>query len=338
MHKLLWIFSLCVCFTACKKTPKYDYNKLSGFTQGTSYHITYENNTGKDYSLAVDSLLQAFSKSLSTYDSTSVISGINLNKPNAKADELFIKVFRKAKDFYDLSGGAFDITVGPLVNAWGFGPPGPQAKIDTTQIPALLQLVGMNRVHLQGNTVVKDNPNIRIDVNAIAQGFSVDYIADYFENEGVKNYMVEIGGEVRTKGKNAKGEYWRIGVDKPLDNNSLPGQNLQAILQLNNKSISTSGNYRKFYERNGVKYAHTINPKTGFPAKNNLLSATVLADDCTTADALATTFMVLGLDKSIELLKKLKHVEVFFIYNDANGNYQQYFSKGMKKRVLQDEK
>jgi FAD:protein FMN transferase len=330
---LIAFFTLCLLSCTHKK---YEYVKLSGYTQGTSYHITYEDVKGTNYAQAIDSFLQAFSHSLSTYDSTSVISQINRNIPGAQADEYFIKVFHKSKEIYELSDGAFDITVAPLVNIWGFGPSGPHPKNDTIQIPALLKLVGMNKVHINGKTVVKDDPNIRFDVNAIAQGYSVDLVCEFLEKRGIKNYLVEIGGEVRAKGKKAKNELWRIGIDKPLDNNEAPGEDMQAIIQLDNRSISTSGNYRHFFIENGIKYAHTIDPKTGYPARSTLLSVSVLAKDCMTADGLATTFMVLGIDKSLKLLKKMKGIEVYFIYNDAQGKYQQYFSKGMKKRIIQD--
>jgi thiamine biosynthesis lipoprotein len=192
----------------------------------------------------------------------------------------------------------------------------------------------MKNVRLENHQIIKAMPGIQLDVNAIAQGFSVDLVCDFFDREGVKNYLVEIGGEVRAKGINATGKNWRIGIDKPVDGNMVAGQELEAIVEISNKAISTSGNYRKFYVEKGVKYAHTINPKTGRPTKNTLLSATVVGDDCITTDALATSFMVHGVEGSKELLKKLPGIEVFFIYSGEKGEYLTFYTEGMKKMIL----
>jgi thiamine biosynthesis lipoprotein len=191
----------------------------------------------------------------------------------------------------------------------------------------------MNKVRIENERVIKDNPNIVIDVNAIAQGFSVDVVAEFLEKQGSTNYLVEIGGELKAKGINAKGNTWRIGIDKPVDGNQVAGANIQAIVEISGKSLATSGNYRKFFVENGVKYAHTINPKTGYPAKNTLLSATIIADDCMTADAYATVCMASGLEKSLEVLKKVKGLEAYLIYNDDEGKYQTYVTEGLKGMI-----
>jgi len=311
--------------------------KISGFAQGTTYNITYENSTNEDYSQDIDSILKAFDKSCSIYDSTSIISRINNNDPRVEADDWFVAVFNKSAEVNTISGGAFDITVGPVVNAWGFGS-GPVAKHDTAYIDSLLQYVGMEKVKLEGRKVIKKYPGVKLDVNALAQGFSVDVVCDFFKNKGIRNYLVEIGGEVRGKGTNARDKYWHIGIDKPSEGNMNPGKELQAIIEINNKSLATSGNYRAFYEENGVKYSHTIDPKTGFPARNTLLSTTVVCDDCMTADAYATSFMVLGLEKSKELLAKLKGTEVYFVFSNLQGEYDVYFSEGMKNMIVEQEK
>lgn len=320
---------------ACK-TKKSEYLKISGFAQGTTYHITYENSNNQDYSTDIDSILKAFDKSLSVYDSTSVISRINDGDPSVEADNWFIEVFNKSAEVNAISGGAFDITVGPVVRAWGFGN-GPIAKHDTAYIDSLLQFVGMDKVKLEGRKVIKKYPGVKIDVNAIAQGYSVDVVCDFFKNKGIKNYLVEIGGEVRGKGTNASEKFWQIGIDKPTDGNMMPGEQLQAIIQINNKSLATSGNYRKYFVENGIKYAHTIDPKTGFPARNTLLSTTVVCDDCITADAYATAFMVIGLEKSKELISKLQGVEVYFVYSNLQGQYEVFISEGMKKMIVEEE-
>ena len=322
-----------VFLVACQ-SKKSDYLRISGFAQGTTYNITYENSNNEDYTFDIDSILKAFDKSLSIYDSTSIISRINDNDPTVEADDWFVTVFNKSVEVSAISEGAFDITIGPVVKAWGFGN-APIAKHDTAYIDSLLQFVGMDKVKLEGRKVIKKYQGVKIDVNAIAQGYSVDVVSNFFEHKQIKNYLVEIGGEVRCKGTNAKNSVWRIGIDKPTDGNLTPGGELQAIIELNNKSLTTAGNYRKFFVENGVKYGHTIDPKTGFPAKNTLLSATVVCDDAMTADAYDTAFMVLGLEKSIELLKKLPGIEVYFIYSNAEGEFEIYFSEGLKKMIVE---
>jgi thiamine biosynthesis lipoprotein len=322
--------------TACQP-KKREYVKISGFAQGTTYNITYENSTNEDYSQDIDSILKAFNRSLSIYDSTSVISRINNNDPTVEADDWFIQVFRKSAEVNASSGGAFDITVGPVCKVWGFGN-GPVMKHDTAYIDSLLQFVGMDKVQLEGRKVIKKYPGVKLDVNAIAQGYSTDLVCDFFKSKGLKNYLVEIGGEVRGSGTNAKDQFWHIGIDRPKEDNMMPGSDLQAIVEMNNKALSTSGNYRSFFVEKGVKYAHTIDPKTGFPARNTLLSASVVCDDCMTADAYATTFMVLGVEKSKMLLSKLHGIEVYFVYTNMQGNYEVFFTEGMKAMILEQKK
>jgi thiamine biosynthesis lipoprotein len=336
MKLISFAFFFLLLLNACQ-TKKSEYLKISGFAQGTTYHITYENSNNEDYSADIDSILKAFDKSLSIYDSTSVISRINNNDPGVEADNWFVEVFKKSAEVYSVSGGALDITVGPVVRAWGFGN-GPIAKHDTAYIDSLLQYVGMDKVRLEGRKVIKKYPGVKLDVNAVAQGYSVDVVSKYFEKKGIKNYLVEIGGEVRCKGTNAKDILWHVGINRPTDGNISPGEQIQAIIELDNKSLTTAGNYRKFFVENGVKYGHTINPKTGFPAKNTLLSATVICDDAITADAWDTAFMVLGLEKSKELLKKLPGIEVYFIYSNEEGKYEVFYSEGMKKMIVEEEK
>lgn len=321
----------------CTLPQKAEYVQLAGHAQGTTYHITYQNTTNIDYSRSIDSLLSDFDKSLSVYDSTSIISRINANDTTVTINHHVLTAYTKALEVSILSKGAFDITVGKLVRAWGFGP-GPKAKHDEAYIHNLLQFTGINKVKLVGNKLKKASPEVILDFNALAQGYSVDLVAQFFDKQGISNYMVEIGGEIRAKGVSSHDRDWRIGIDKPDDTNQEQGVNIQEVIQFSNLSVSTSGNYRKFYEENGVKYAHTINPKTGKPARNTLLSATVVAPDCITADALATTFMVLGVDKSKQLLAQLPNIEVYFVYSGSNGEYLIYASDGLKKMIVNSDK
>jgi thiamine biosynthesis lipoprotein len=309
-----------------------EYIKLAGFTQGTTYHITYKSRDGKNLQHEIDSLLKDFDMSLSLYVPNSIVSRINRNDPTVEADEKLAAVFKESASVNKKTGGVFDITVAPLVNAWGFGFKATESN-DSAVIDSLLQYVGMEKVKLSGKKVIKAFPQVMLDFNAIAQGYSVDLVSLYLEKQGVKDYLVEIGGEVRTRGRNEKGNSWRIGIDKPVEGNMIPGASMQAIITLNRRSLATSGNYRKFYEKDGIKYAHTINPKTGYPVISNLLSATVVANDCMTADAYATAFMVMGLDQSKKFLADHKYLEAYLIYSDDKGNFRVFFTQGLEEML-----
>jgi thiamine biosynthesis lipoprotein len=276
--------------------------------------------------------LDNFNKSLSIYDPASIISRFNQNIPGTLADLKFTEVFNKSLEVYHNTDGLFDITVGPIVNALGFGNTD-TLNVDSTLIDSLLQYVGMNKVSLKDGMLVKGHPNMQLDVNAIAQGYSVDLVAAFLEGKKIKNYLVEIGGEVRARGKNERRKVWRIGIDKPIEGNNIPGQNLQAIVALKNKSLATSGNYRKYYEKNGIKFVHTVNPKNGYPVISNLLSATIIADDCTSADAYATALMVMGTDQSIAFLQTHDFLEAYLIYTDQEGRFQVYATPGLARFI-----
>ena len=314
---------------SCGSDKPGPYRKLSGFTQGTTFHVTYEDRANKDFSTSIDSIFNAFNLTFSAYIPNSIVSRINQNDPTVLLDDQFIEVFLKSQEVWKETNGDMDLTVAPLVNVWGFGPE-KRAQVDSAQIDSLLQYVGMEKIRLEGRRLIKNHPGIKLDVNSIAQGYSVDVIYRFFEDLGIKNFMVEIGGEVRVKGKNPKGDFWRIGVDKPVEGNSVAGENLQTIILLNNKAVTTSGNYRKFLEEDGRKYSHIIDPHTGYPYKNNLLSVTVIADDALTADGYDTGLMVLGLEGARALLKKHPELDAYMIYSDENGKYQVEFTKGIQ--------
>jgi thiamine biosynthesis lipoprotein len=235
----------------------------------------------------------------------------------------------------EISGGAFDITVGPLVRAWGFGADR-QRNFDEQKLDSLLNLVGMDKVKLVDGKIVKSNPNIIIDFNAISKGFSVDVVARYLNELGIKNYLIEIGGELRTQGTR-NGNLWKVGIDKPEDTNFIKGQaGLQAVVSITNKSMATSGNYRRFYIEDGVKYSHTIDPKTGYPIKNRLLSVTVLANECAIADGIATVCMVLGHEKAIEFINSHPEYSAFMIYSGDNGEFETWLSDSLKEFVVEN--
>ncbi len=232
------------------------------------------------------------------------------------------------------TGGALDITVAPMVNAWGFGFKNKE-NITPALIDSLKQLVGYEKIRLENGKIMKQDPRMMLDCNALAEGYMCDLVGDYLARQGCKNFMVEIGGEVVARGKNSKGEYWRIGVSKP-DEENLMSQQLKAIIRLEDKAVTTAGNYRKFYVEDGKKYAHTIDPKTGYPVQHSLLSATVVAGDAMTADAFDTAFMVLGLERSIELANSRDDIEVYFIYADEAGHYKTYASEGLKSLLIKE--
>src|SRR5664279_251340 len=327
-------FSLLIIF-GCSRFYADKYSYVEGFTQGTTYHITFLNKSQTDFSKEIHHMLDSLDLSLSIYNPNSIISRMNRNE-DVKADPWFTRVFNKSMEISAASDGAFDITVGPLVNAWGFGI-APKMKVDSSEIDSLKNLVGYKKVKLVEGRLIKQNPNSRLDVNAIAQGYSVDVICGYFEDHGIKDYLVEIGGELRARGFNPRGEYWRVGIDRPIEGNNTPGSNLQATLKLKNRALATSGNYRKFYEEAGVKYGHHIDPATGYPARQNILSATVMSKEDITSDGWGTAFMVMGLEKSKKVLTKHPELEVYFVYNDSIGNYKIYSSKGFSKWLVDEQ-
>ncbi len=315
----------------CSFLQKGEYFYNEGGTQGTSYHIVYQNPQNIDLHDSIKNILHRFDLSLSSYIPNSIISKVNRNE-DVKLDFHFTEVFAASLEVYKQSEGLFDITVAPLVNAWGFGPER-KLHMDKKVVDSLLQVIGMDKVNIADGRIRKTDPRVKVDVNAIAQGYSCDVVAGYLEDLGIRNYLVEIGGEIVSKGHNAEGNTWRVGIDRPAEGSMIPGQELQAVVELKNKGLATSGNYRKFIEENGVKYAHTINPKTGYPVMSNLLSATIIAKDCMTADAYATVCMVAGLEKSKEIIQKVGGLEAYLIYSDENGEYKIYTTKGMEKMI-----
>jgi thiamine biosynthesis lipoprotein len=317
--------------TSCHFGTGGEYYTIQGFTQGTSYRITYQHPTEYNIQGCVDSLLRAFDLSLSAYEPESILSAINRNE-EVRTDTLFRTVFREAARVYQLTGGAFDITLGPVIDAWGFGP-GQRMNVDSALVDSLLQYVGMDKVALAGDSVIKSNPGVKINVNAIAQGYAVDVVSRFLDELGCWNYMVEIGGEIRTRGINRKGSFWRIGVDRPDFGNMVPGQQLQAIISLNDRSLATSGNYRKFYEKDGVRITHTIDPATGYPRVSRLLSVTILTRDCMTADAYATACMVMGLEKAKAFIEGLPHTDAYFVYGNDAGTYQVWYTDRLRKYI-----
>ena len=322
--------------SACKNAEA-EFVGIQGFIFSSTYSVIYESSkkiTPDELKQNIEKMLNEFSASLSSYDSTSLLSRINRNE-DLKVDAYIEEIYKNSVMISEMSGGLFDITVGPLVRAWGFGPDG-RRNFDEQKLDSLLNLVGMDKVKLVDGKVVKSNPNIVLEFNAIAKGFSVDVVARYLNKLGIKNYLIEIGGELRVRGTK-NGNLWKIGIDKPEDSNLMKGMaGLQAIVSITDKAMATSGDYRRFYVEDGVKYSHTIDPRTGYPVRNRLLSVTTLADECGIADGIATVCMVLGHEKAIEFINSHPEYSAFMIYSGANGEFETWMSESLKEYVVED--
>lgn len=301
------------------------YQKDSGFVFGTSYNITY--NYGENLKDEIEKVLKDVDNSLSPFNEKSTITAIN-NNEYPEIDDMFYEVFNISKDVNKDTDGAFDITVAPLVNAWGFGFKSGNMPAEDS-IKQILQYVGFEKLDLIGRIVKKKDPRMMLDCSAVAKGYGVDQVALMLDGKGIKNYMVEIGGEIVAKGVSQKKQPWRIGVTKPTDDSLSVNNELETVLQLTDIAMATSGNYRNFYYKDGKKYAHTIDPKTGKPVQHNVLSATVLAPSCARADAYATSFMVLGLEKAQEILSRHKELKAYLIYTNDKGEYSVWHSPGI---------
>jgi thiamine biosynthesis lipoprotein len=328
MKLTLPVISVYFLLAGCKQSTN-TLTKIAGEAQGTTYHITYLFENDINFKREIDSIFKKIDTSLSTWIPASTISKINRNDSAVVIDDHFINVFNKAVEISEITNGSFDITVAPIINAWGFGF-SKKARVDSAMIDSLLDFVGYKLVRLERKKLIKEKPQVMLDFNAIAPGYTSDVLAAYFENKGIKHFIIELGGEVRAKGKNDNDSSWTVGIDQPNEQPTV-GRPLKAIIKLQDRALATSGNYRKFYIEDGKKRAHIIDPHTGYPAQHHLLSATVLADDCATADAYATAFMVLGLEKAKEFLDMHKELQlqVFFIY-DENGSWKTYSSETLK--------
>lgn len=307
------------------------YYNIQGRAEGTSYNIVYQYDGNNDFRIDIENLLADFEKSLSVYDDASIISCVNRNE-DIEVDDYFLHVFNRAKEISLQTEGTFDISAEPLFRAWGFSSEEKNIP-DQEQIEKLKANIGMDKIWIENKRVIKSNPHVQLNANAIAKGYSADIVATYLEEKQCVNYLVEIGGEIRLKGCNTQGEAWRIGIDRPSENNPIPGQDLQVILQITDKGIATSGNYRQFYIENGNKITHTINPASGYPVNHNLLSTTVIANDAITADAFATAFMVAGMDKALEWIEMNADLDALFIC-DEEGEYKVYYTSGLENSIV----
>ena len=311
-----------------QKQPPFRTNE--GLVFGTIYKITYQHQ--EDLHNDIKAALMEVDNALSPYNKNSIISRINHNQ-DTLLNEHFTHVFELAQKISTETEGAFDITVAPLVNAWGFGF---KHSIDIAPnvIDSIGQFVGYQKIRLSDGKINKDDPRTMLDCSAIAKGYGVDVVARTLDKKGVQHYMVDIGGEVVVKGKNSRMKTWRIGINKPVEDSLSINQELQTILEVSGVGMATSGNYRKFYYKDGKRYAHTIDPRIGHPVQHSILSATVIAKDCTTADAYATAFMVMGLEKSMEFCKAHPELDAYFICDGEGDTYEIHNTPGMERFMV----
>lgn len=310
-----------------QESVPYQHNK--GFVFGTVYNITYQCDS--DVSHRILGELRKVDEALSTFNRKSVISAINRNE-DVVPGEMFTSVFELAQRVSGETDGAFDITVAPLVNEWGFGF---KRGTEPTRhaIDSIKRFIGYRKVSLVDGRIKKADPRVMLDCGAIAKGYGSDVVADCLRRLGIENFMVEIGGEIVTSGVSERRVPWRIGVTKPSDDSLNVNGEIQTIINVTDKAMATSGNYRNFYYKDGKKYAHTIDPHTGYPVQHNILSSTVLADDCATADAYATAFMVMGLEKARAVLERHPELMAYFIYSDSVGKPAVWYSPSVRDKI-----
>lgn len=326
------IIAVIFCFISCEN-ERDNLKIIQGNAIGTTFSIRFLDDSNYDFEPEIYELIKAINKSTSTYIPSSDISKINKGDTTVVVDAYFEEVFLKSEKIFKETNGDFDPTVGALVNAWGFGPEDALENLDSVKIKELLKFVGFDKVSLNNNKITKLYPEIYFDFNAIGKGYLVDVVGRLFESHQIKNYMVEIGGEIRARGVNEKNVAWRIAIENPNEDGT---RTFASVVQLHNESIATSGNYRKYRTTtNGKKYVHTINTKTGFASESNLLSASVIAKmDCADVDGYATAFMAMGLDKTLQFLEIHPELQVFLIYADEKGEIQTHTSPNLEMEAI----
>lgn len=308
-----FLFLLTCCFlTGCNTVEK---QQFFGTTQGSYYSIIYFDEQNRNFSSDFDSIFKEIENTLSLWDENSMIRKVNRNE-DVELNQIFIDNFNYAMEAAELTDGLFDPTVGPLVSAWGF-----HYKEGMEMTPAIVdslrQLVDYRKVKIEDGRVVKANPNMTLDFNAVAQGYTTDMIGEFLLSKDVNDFLVDVGGEIMARGSKPNDEPWKVGIEKPAATKDSE-RIVQEIVELNNQSIVTSGNYRKYVEKNGKRYSHSLNPKTGYPSENTLLSATVICDNTAWADCLASICMVVGMENAMEILETQENVKAYFIYLDGN--------------------
>lgn len=304
----------------CAPEKKIDYTKLQGSVFGTTYTIVYKSKV--DYQKEINQIFNDFNLSLSTYIPNSIVSRVNQNDSTVVVDAYFIEAYEKANKIYKETDGYFDPTIGKLIDAYGFGSGKEKKDLSKKEIDSLMELKGFEKMRIDGNKVIKDAA-IAYNVNAFAKGFGIDVVGRFLEEKGLKDYLVEIGGEIRARGKSPRETYWKVAIDDPNTDGS---RSQSRIIEIEDQSMATSGNYRKFkLNANGDKIVHTVNPKTGLAHESNLLSVSVLMKgDCADVDAYATAFLAMGLDKTKQFLKTRPDLKVILLFANKEGAIEEY--------------
>lgn len=301
-----------------------------GPTQGTTYSISYQVPSGVDYQRSIDSILFDIDRSLSAWNPKSTLSKFNRGELDSTLDSHFMHTMLRSVEIARETDGAFDMTIAPIVNLWGFGAEN-RSEIDSSSVDSLLKVVGWQKLQIEKSGRYVRPAGLKVDVNAIAQGYTVDVIARFLDSKEVTDYLIEVGGEMRARGENIRGDVWIVGIDKPSE--QIQQERFQVIIGLDSAALATSGNYRKFWvdEETGVKYSHTIDPSTGYPVRDRLLSVSIIASDCERADAIATACMVMGLDKARKFVENTADIEGYFVYSGLTGDWEVWRSAGFQK-------
>ena len=327
MKQIVSIFILCLLFASCRQI----YHEERGRVFNTMYQVKYQSDTLLTEMIQAE--LEAFNLSLNPFNPNSIIAKINRDEA-VEVDQWFTDVFNKAMEVSERSNGLFDVTCAPLINVWGFGFES-WDSITPQLIDSLKAFVGYRKVHLEGRQIIKDDPRIILNFSAIAKGYACDVIAALLERQGVKNYLVNIGGEIAARGKNERGICWQIGINEPEDEDSYMSNKVKETVRLCGKrGMATSGDYRNYYIKDGKKYGHTINPVTGYPAEQNIVSATIIAPNCMTADAYATAFMAMGVEDACKMAEQVPEIEYYIIYSANDGLQRIKYSNGIKSMLV----
>ena len=331
MKKLIYTFIASLLLVSCQ-THKPQKIVLQGLAQGSYYAITYYDSLNRNFQTEIDSIFNIVDQSVSLWNDSSIISKVNRNEP-VKLNQIFIDNFNIAQQASALSDGYFDATISPLVAAWGFSYKNGDS-ITPQLVDSLKQLVNYKAVHIENGNIVKENPNITLDFNAIAQGYTSDMIAEFLSSKGIGSFLVDTGGEIMARGCKPDGSSWIVGIEKPAAKWDSE-RTVQERIYLRDKGLVTSGSTRKYVERNGKRYSHCIDPKTGYPVEHNVLSVTVIAENSVWADALASICMVMGLEKSLPIIESLDGVEAYYISSNSQGELEIFATEGFRNLIME---
>jgi thiamine biosynthesis lipoprotein len=329
--KIFFLLICCFCLPGFGEQEQHSF-AIRGKAQGTSYSILYYASAERIQKAEIDSILRVIDQSMSLYDSVSLISQWNRSTRGGRLDPHFYAVVRKAFDINKKTDGAFDITVGPLLKAWGFANGAKHDLPDSLAVSEMMPLIGMDKLRLGRNRLIKKRPGIQIDLNGIAQGYTVDLLAAHLEQKGVSNFLVELGGELRVEGKKSNGEDFTVGIERPLNNQDEQAK-IRHLAVIRGKALTTSGTYQNFIRQGEERLSHIMDPRTGRPIRSDILSVTVLANDAITADGYDNALMAMGLEKAVSFVESFSDLEAYFVYQNSEGKLADTMTSGFKKII-----